>query len=141
MARGIETKTVHKSEFINYWKKASEFKELMQDSISKRKWNGAALAAVHAGISANDAIMVCLAGVRSISKNHSDSIKLLRDRVNVKGVVEAANHLSKLIHSKNLIEYETRLFTQSEAYALVKHAERFMDWVKLILPEDKIEPK
>ena len=50
-------------------------------------------------------------------------------------VKSAANSLSKLIYSKNMIEYESRLFNQDEAYALAKHASKFIDWAITILPK------
>jgi hypothetical protein len=134
MTRKIETSIVQKAQYINYWIKAIELKEMMLEGIVQRRWNAASVAAVHAVICANDAIMVYLFGIKSTSKNHSDAVKLLRDRAKQKGVDEAAKHLSKVLYSKNMIEYESRLFTQSEAYVIVKHTEKYMEWAMNILP-------
>lgn len=39
-------------------------------------------------------------------------------------------HLQRLLAKKHLVEYESRLFTEAEAGELVRHAERFLDWVR-----------
>ena len=70
-------------------------------------------------------------GVRSESKNHNDAVNLLRSLMKGEKVKLAANHLSKLVYSKNMVEYESRLFKQEEAYALVKHATKFMNGLNL----------
>ena len=45
-----------------------------------------------------------------------------RDDVDIK-----AKHLRQLISVKNLVEYDGRLLSRSEAGSLAKHAERFLD--------------
>lgn len=62
----IKVSQTEKIEYKNYWRKATEFYETMQDNLIKSKWNAAALNAIHAGISANDALLVCFHG----SKKH-----------------------------------------------------------------------
>lgn len=73
--------------------------------------------------------------MRSISRNHNDAVTLLRTLMQGDRVKTAANHLSKLIYSKNMIEYEARLFKQDEAFALVNHAAKFMEWARSVLPD------
>ena len=107
----------------------------MRDCISDAKWNSAALNAIHTGISANDATLICFYGIRSISPKHDDSVKLLRDLMKDERAKQAATHLSKLIYAKNMVEYESRLFTRSETHLIAKHTERFIEWVEYVLPE------
>jgi HEPN domain-containing protein len=123
-----------KEEYKKFLKKADEFYEMMQQSLMKEKWNAAGLNAIHSGISANDALLTFHFGLRSISPKHDDAVKLLismmkRDDVDIK-----AKHLRRLISAKNLVEYDGRLLSRSEAESLAKHAERFLEWVRTLLP-------
>jgi len=123
-----------KEDYKKFLKKADEFYEMMQQSLMKEKWNAAGLNAIHTGISANDALLTFHFGLRSISPKHDDAVKLLismmkRDDVDIK-----AKHLRQLISVKNLVGYDGRLLSRSEAGSLAKHAERFLDWVRSLLP-------
>lgn len=131
----IKTTRVAKSDYINYLKKAEEFSSAMQDSLIKGKWNAAGLNAIHTGISASDALLVCLHGIRSASPKHDDVTRLFSALVKHKNIEQNINHLRSLISMKNIVEYDERLITHSEAVALSKHAERFLAWVKSILPQ------
>lgn len=130
----VRTTSVPKSDYINYLKKAEEFLSTVQESLIKAKWNAVGLNAIHAGISASDAVLVCLHGVRSTNPKHDDVIRLFSALVKHKDIEQNINHLRSLIAMKNIVEYDQRLITQSEAMSLSKHAERFLAWVKSILP-------
>lgn len=133
-SKDIKTTSVPKADYINYLKKAEEFLSTMQDSLIKEKWNSSGLNAIHSVICASDAVLVCLHGVRSTSPKHDDIIRLFSALVKHTEVEQNINHLRKLVAMKNIVEYEQRLVTQSEAFALAKHAERFLEWAKSILP-------
>ncbi|MDP2940674.1 MAG: HEPN domain-containing protein [Candidatus Omnitrophota bacterium] len=135
MTRDIKTSRVPKPDYINYLKKAEEFLSSAQDSLIKDKWNAAGLNAIHAGISAADALLVALHGIKSTSPKHDDIIKLLSSLMKHKGLEENISHLRSLISMKSIVEYDQRLITQSEAVNLSKHSERFLAWVKNILPK------
>ena len=135
MTKEIKTTRIPKSDSINYLKKAQEFLFMAQDSLVKEKWNAAGLNAIHAGISSADALLVFLHGVRSISPKHDDILKLLSSLVRHKALEENINHLRQLISMKNIVEYDQRLISRNEAVNLSKHAERFLAWVKSILPK------
>ncbi|MFA4888857.1 MAG: HEPN domain-containing protein [Candidatus Omnitrophota bacterium] len=135
MTRGIRTSHVPKSDYINYLKKAEEFLSSAQDSLIKEKWNAAGLNAIHAGISSTDALLVALHGIRSTSPKHDDILKLLSSLVRHKEIEENISHLRSLISMKSIVEYDQRLITQREAVSLSKHSERFLAWVKNILPK------
>ena len=134
MAKAIKTSHVSKAGYINYFIKAQEFLSSAQDSLVKEKWNAAGLNAIHAGISSADALLVSLHGIRSSGPKHDDILKLLSSLVRHKGLEENINHLRHLISMKNIVEYDQRLIAQSEAINLSKHAERFLVWVKSVLP-------
>lgn len=135
VARKIKTGKGDKEDYCKYWKKVKEFYETAEDRLAHEKWNAAALNAIHSGISANDALLVCFHGVKSISPKHDDTIRLLTSLVEHEKTGTNAAHLRNLIGAKHTVEYESRLYAQKEAQVLVKHAKRFLDWVGSILPD------
>jgi HEPN domain-containing protein len=134
MNRKIPTAGLEKSKYANFYEKALDFYRSMQNALDQKLWNSAGLAGVHAAISANDALLVYFHGLRSISKDHQDAINLTYSLVQHEGTKEALGHLRRVIAKKNLIEYEGKLFARSDAEEVAKHAERFINWVKGILP-------
>lgn len=136
MTKAIKTATVPKSDYSNYLKKSAEFHETMQECLSKGKWNAAGLNAIHAGISAADAVLVFFHGMRSTSPKHDDTIKLITSLISHKDIKPNAVHLRNLIGMKNIVEYEVRLIDRYEALLLSKHATRFFEWVKSLLPSE-----
>ena len=134
MTKTIKTTTVFKSDYANYLKKSAEFHEAMQESLSKGKWNAVGLNAIHTGISAADALLVFFHGVRSTSPKHDDIIKLMTSLILHKETSSNASHLRNLIGMKNIVEYDVRLIDKHEALLLSKHATRFFEWVRSLLP-------
>ena len=61
-----KTAKVEKTLYKNYLQKTLEFRETMRTCLSATNWNSAALNAIHAGISANDAVLVCFCKFASI---------------------------------------------------------------------------
>ena len=68
-----EERTVH----AGYLAKAEEFLRSALDNANSRRWNAAALSAIHAGIAAADAVLVFERGLRSASQRHEDVLDLL----------------------------------------------------------------
>lgn len=134
MTKTIKTTTVSKADHSNYLKKAVEFYETMQECLSKGKWNAAGLNAIHAGISAADALLVFFHGMRSTSPKHDDIIKLVTSLITYRDTKPNVSHLRNLIGMKNIVEYEVRLIDRYEALLLSKHATRFLEWVRSLLP-------
>ena len=133
MAEKFRTTATTPQQGTNFLIKAREFAETMENCIAQRKWNAAALNAIHAGISACDAVTATFGGVRSKSQRHEDAVKLLRDTSRAPGTEEAANHLHQLLRAKHNVEYEGRLFAQPESLPLAKHARQFLAWVNGIV--------
>jgi uncharacterized protein (UPF0332 family) len=123
-----------KEEYKKFLKKADEFFEIMQQSLKNEKWNATGLNAIHTGISANDALLTFHFGLRSISPKHDDAVKLLISMMKRDDTEIKAKHLRRLISVKNLVEYDGRLLSRREAESLAKHAERFLVWVRSLLP-------
>ena len=67
-------------------------------------------------------------GLRSAGQRHEDVLDLLAgpgaDRSS------ALPHLRRILARKNVVEYESRLFSQREAEEIVQHAERFLAWAR-----------
>lgn len=119
-----EERTVH----AGYLAKAEEFLRSALDNANTRRWNAAALSAIHVGIAAADAVLVFERGLRSASQRHEDVLDLLAgpgaDRSS------ALAHLRRILARKNVVEYESRLFSRGEAEEIVRHAEGFLSWAR-----------
>ncbi len=92
--------------------------------------DAAALLAVHSAISLTDAILVAYKGQRSISQDHSESWKLLRQLCHERNVTgDGLARYRRLIARKTDISYgERRLNLTSDIQWAQLEAERFTDW-------------
>ena len=133
MTKKRKTRTIAKSEYRDFLVKARDFASMMDLSLDAGKWNSAGLQAVHAVISASDAVIVYYGGVRSAELDHREVVGLLHDIVG-ESAAAAGRHVSRVIAKKNLVEYERRSITQADAREMVEHAKRFLEWVTGILP-------
>jgi hypothetical protein len=132
MSRTDDTTSVARSESRKYLAKAQEFLATAGAAASDERWNSAALAAIHAGISAADAAIVASAGVRSSSKDHAAAVALLRRLVPESGATQE-RQLSGLLNMKNTVEYEQRLAVEAEARSLVQQAGRLVRWAASVV--------
>jgi len=112
-----------------YLKKALEFFESMHQAVQAQRWNAVGLNAVHCAISACDAVLVFYTEQRSASPDHETAVHLLSSLTKVAEARQKADTLRRILHAKNLIEYEDRMVTAQEAAELVKLTERFYRWV------------
>lgn len=119
-----EERAVHAA----YLAKAEEFLRSALDNAASRRWNAAALSAIHAGIAAADAVLVFERGIRSVAQRHDDVLDLLVGAGSDRS--SALAHLRRILARKNVVEYESRLFSQREAEEVVQHAERFLAWAR-----------
>ena len=72
-------------------------------------------------------------GVRSAGRDHRAAVDLLLEVVG-DSATEASRHLKRLVDKKNLVEYEQRQLTQTEALDLALHACRFVTLAKGQVP-------
>ncbi len=119
-----EDRTVH----ANYLAKAEEFLRSALENAVSRRWNVAAFSAIHAGIAAADALLVFERGARGAGRRHEDVLDLLAGPGADRSA--ALTHLRQVLARKNVVEYESRLFSQREAAEIVQHAERFLAWAR-----------
>jgi HEPN domain-containing protein len=112
-----------------YLTKAQQFCAEATTAIMSPRNDAAMLNAVHAAISAADAVCVALGGRRSSDPNHQRAADLLQEiggkSTDVSGQVR---RLRELVSKKNAVEYESRLATAREATGAVQTAERFVAW-------------
>ena len=135
MTKKRKTRAVDKSEYRDFLAKAKDFASMLDLALAGSKWNSAGLQAVHAVISASDAVIVYYGGVRSVELDHREVVGLLHDIIG-EAAATAGRHVSRVIAKKNLVEYEGRSISQTEAREMAEHAKRFLEWVTGMLPRE-----
>lgn len=129
----VNTRTVTSSLSKNYLQKAQECFSSAQDAFAKNHWNSCIINAVHCGISAADALTVFHLGQRCMGERHNEVLELIRQIAIFQGKTDLnkkIQQLSSLLGFKNQAEYEEKLMTLNDADLALKHAERFLSWVK-----------
>jgi uncharacterized protein (UPF0332 family) len=135
MTTKLKTRKVNKSLYSNYLKRAEECYISANVCYKNADWNAATICAIHACISACDAMCVYFLGKRHAGKNHNDAVRLFKTiSIQSENLNQNANRLNKIINIKNLVEYEERLVYKSEAEKLVIDMERFFNYVRKELP-------
>jgi hypothetical protein len=115
----------------SYLHKAQEYLESAQDNLDLERANPAAGDAIHAGISAKDAIVTALTGETSKAKDHARTAKDLRQALGTnRDAATAEKALRELISMKGEVEYGTTLITLAKAKPLVRRAEFLVDVAK-----------
>jgi HEPN domain. len=111
-----------------FLKKAEEYLASAQDNLDLERHTPAAGDAIHAGISAKDAIVVSLTGSTPKSKDHSTATKELVRALGQRPGSEAVSRaLRELIAAKADVEYGTDLVTPTKAAVLVRRARTVVD--------------
>lgn len=95
-------------------------------------WNSAGLNAVHAGICAADAALIASAGVRSSSQDHGAVLALLEEGVS-EFTATRRRQLGGLLKVRNVVAYEQRLLTETEARQLTDQANRLTKWAAAVV--------
>jgi uncharacterized protein (UPF0332 family) len=136
MTTKSRTRKVNKSLYSNYLKRAEECYMAAFECLKNEDWNAATICAIHACISACDAMCIYFLGKRHAGENHNDAVRLFKTiRIQDGNLSKNANRLNRIIRIKNMAEYEERLVFKSEAEKLVKDMERFFGFVRKELPQ------
>jgi HEPN domain-containing protein len=123
-----------RSEARLYLAKAQQFSAEASAAISNSRNDAAMLNAVHAAISATDAVCVALSGRRSGDPDHQRAADLLQEvGGKSKGIAGHVRQLRMLFAKKNVVEYESRQASAKEATEAVQGAERFVSWARQTL--------
>jgi HEPN domain-containing protein len=129
VARAGKTAEASAAEAKLYAAKASQFLELASQAREFGFHDGAMLNAVHAAISATDAVTVALARRRSFDSDHQRAADLLEQVAGQSPELKTRlRQLRELLARKNAVEYESRRVTAREAADAVQRAERFVAW-------------
>lgn len=138
---------MHKQKAFHYLERAECFlklmklgrnQEIIEDYLGEKMIDygaGAALLAVHSGISAADAILVHLTGERSTAQDHKMAVEALKkacskNRFDIKGIT----HFSWLVSKKDLFAYGDMRVEVSAIQLAHDHAERFLAWLYHTIP-------
>jgi hypothetical protein len=122
-----DTRSVARSEGAKSLSKGAEFLSAAVVSLDACRWNAAGLDAIHAGIAAADAALIAACGVLIISDDHGMVVSLLEGGVASFGAPQRRQMLG-LLRMKNVVAYEQRLLSETEARQLVDHARRLVRW-------------
>lgn len=117
-----------------YLQKAKEYLASAQDNLDLERANPAAGDAIHAGISAKDAIVTMLTGTTAKAKDHAKSAGELRVALGSRPEAASAEKaLRTLITRKGDVEYGTTLVTVAKAGPLVRHAAKLVELAEQIV--------
>jgi uncharacterized membrane protein len=129
---------VPRSESGSYLAKADEFLSAATTAVAAAKYDAAMLNAIHAAISAADAVTVMLAGIRSSDPDHLRAVDLLLEAgQGSKGVAAPAKQLRQLLEKKGEVEYQSRRARASDAHDAVKRATRLLSWAHEVVAAAK----
>lgn len=103
----------------------------MYQAEKAENWNAVGLNGVHCTISLIDAILVRHVGIRSAEEDHMAVVDLLTSAAGekIKEITQKSQTARRVIAKKNLIEYDNRDFTKSEALDMIKQVQRFYELV------------
>lgn len=114
----------------NFFIKAEDFLEGARKEVNDHS-NAAATLAVHAVISACDAMCAKFLQRKHAGADHMQAVEMLNalpiDKDELKPKVRQA---SRVLSKKNTAEYEDRIIAKDEAREMTRDAERFVEWVR-----------
>lgn len=118
----------------NFLKKATQYLDSAQDNLDLERPTPAAGDAIHAGISAKDAIVMALTGVTSKAKDHAKAAGELRTALGVHPEAAAAEKaLRELIAAKSEVEYGSALVSLTKAEPFVRRARMLVELAERIV--------
>lgn len=110
----------HAKAFLN---KAEEYLASAEDNLAAKRHTAAAGDAIHAGISAKDAIVTALTGATGKGRAHAAAAGELKTALGKRaGAANAERALRELLSAKGDVEYGTALLTATKAEPLVRRA-------------------
>ena len=133
MTRGAVTRRrVPRHRAADYWQVSAHLMQSARTLLTlgdKEYGNAIGICIIHAVISANDAVTVHRAELRSSSEQHLDAQRLLQEvaRKVPEGVLKA---YSAVVRAKFEYEYSGDVFTPTTARRLLAKAEIFCQWAE-----------
>jgi hypothetical protein len=118
----------HRNHARRFLTKAEQYLASAQDNLAAGRFTPAAGDAIHAGISAKDAIVTVLTGATQKRKDHASAAKELRQALGKRPEAATGERaLRELIAAKGDVEYGTALVDAAEAKQLVRRASTLVD--------------
>lgn len=112
----------------SFLKKAEEYLASAEANLAAKRYTPAAGDAIHAGISAKDAIVTALTGSTSKGKDHATAAKELRQALAQRAQAATAEKaLRELLSAKADVEYGTDVVNAAKAEPLVGRARTLVD--------------
>ena len=124
----VKTKQIDKDSHLGYQKKAYHAFETMKLALENKLWTAAGREAVFVCINMSDALLAKHNGLRNVSKDHMDVVKVVATVLPMSDRKSQSNRLRKVIQMKNLIDYESKEFSEKSANEIALQATRFYDW-------------
>jgi hypothetical protein len=129
--RSTRTRRVSAADVRIYLGKAEEFLVAARESLEAGHALAATSLAVHAGISASDAICGARTGERAAASDHGQVVALL-GRAGREGT-DAVRTLTRLMPLKNRAEYEPEDVPKTTAKRAVEQAERIVQIARQVV--------
>lgn len=124
-----KTASVSRGEAGTYMAKAQEFLAEARAAQDGGRQDAAMLNAIHAAISASDAVTTALSGLRSADPDHQRVVDLLEDVSGRSDEIKTrVRQIRQLLAKKNVVEYESRGATAKEAIEALERASRIVGW-------------
>ena len=122
------TESVPRVEHAHFLAKAEEFAETARTALEDQRLHSAGLEAIHAVISACDALSVARLGLRCRGEDHREVLHLL-NRIKEEGLSEVHRQVSQVLSVKSSVEYGGVGLSTEETKRVVVQAERVVRWV------------
>ena len=118
----------HRNHARAFLTKAEEYLASAEDSLAAERYTPASGNAIHAGISAKDAIVTALTGTTSKGKDHATAARELRTALGQReNAVKAEKALRQLVSAKSAVEHGTALITAAKVEPLIRHARTLVE--------------
>ncbi len=126
-------KAVPRSQAKRYLGKADEFARSARANLDAGRFSSCGLSAVHAGISAADAVTIWRLGSVNAGPDHRQVVALLRTSLDGKLPSKQQQQIVGLLQAKNDVEYSGEPLSPENAKKMCDQAERFVEWSRSIL--------
>ena len=122
------TAASHRNHARAFLTKAEEYLASAEDSLAAERYTPASGNAIHAGISAKDAIVTALTGSTGKGRDHATAAKELRTALGKReDAATAEKALRELVSAKSAVEYGTGLITAAKAEPLIRRARTLVE--------------
>lgn len=128
-------RNIPRNRYTTFWRRAVELQAASEVELEAGRFSAAVLDAVHAAISALDALCVHSLGQRTAGPDHREVLTLV-SQLGDRSFPENSRRLQALLDLRTHAAYEDRLVTGDEAKDAVRAADRLMNWARRLLPSD-----